>query len=84
MNFTILDWQIIERLTNSFDNGFTIESLDNTRILQLCFNILPGVKTVLHQLVEARANLKDLQSLFLATNEYPLSQLTEKLWKSDK
>ena len=53
MSFTILDWQIIERMTNPGDVGFSISSIDHQRILQLCFNILPGVKTVVHKLVDA-------------------------------
>ena len=28
MNFTILDWQIIERMANPVDDGFTIDSID--------------------------------------------------------
>jgi len=66
MTFTILDWQIIERMTNTFEAGFTIDSIDSKRILQLSFNILPGVTTVVHKLVEEQST--DLIGLFQHVN----------------
>lgn len=84
MSFTILDWQIIERMTNPGDVGFSISSIDHQRILQLCFNILPGVKTVVHKLVDAGQNLSDLQGLFYAANGYKLRDLTKNFFKAGK
>lgn len=84
MSFTILDWQIIERMTNPNDDGFTIESVDRQRILQLCFNILPGVHTVVHKLVEAGQNLSDLKGLFAEVKLYTQEELTEHMWKHSR
>jgi hypothetical protein len=68
-------------MTIGDDDGFNIQSIDHQRILQLCFNILPGVKTVIHKLVDAVGqNSANLQGLFAATNAYKQSLLTKNFW----
>lgn len=48
-SFTWLDWRILE-LINSH-SYFSIENIDTEQALQLCFNIWPKGRGVLHQLV---------------------------------
>jgi len=55
MTFTILDWQIIERIISP--EAFHIGLVDRQRIVQLCFNIFPKLKTVLHMFVEAQIDI---------------------------
>lgn len=47
---------------------FDTTKLDNLRILQICFNIFPGAKTVLHKFVDAPISIFDLQRLFEVSN----------------
>jgi len=51
MTFTILDWQIIERIVSR--SAFHIGLVDDQRVVQLCFNIFPRLQTVLHMFVRA-------------------------------
>ena len=64
MSFTILDWQIIERIVSGKDSNFDMNSIDDSRILQLCFNIFPGCKTVFHKCVEHEAQEKNIKLVF--------------------
>ena len=75
MAFTILDWQIIERIINKNEN-FHIDSIDNDRILQLCFNIFPSVRTVAHYFVHERVEISSLNMLMTTINK---SKLRDKI-----
>lgn len=72
LSFTWLDWQIMD-MVNS-DSVFYIEDIDQEQQLQLCFNILPQGRTMLHMLalqtnlmsndqIRAISALKDLFSV---------------------
>jgi hypothetical protein len=50
MCFTILDWQIIEKILEQ--NDTYVDSIEKDRLVQLCFNIFPKIKTVLHKFTE--------------------------------
>ena len=56
MCFTILDWQIIEKIMTH--NNFNVEQIEKKRLVQLCFNIFPNIKTVLHKFVEAKIDIQ--------------------------
>jgi hypothetical protein len=47
-SFTLLDWIICERIQN--DSLFDLNDIDRQQQIQLCFNIFPKAKTVLHML----------------------------------
>jgi len=55
MCFTILDWQIIEKITTT--TNFLVKDIETKRLVQLCFNIFPNFKTVLHKFVEATVDI---------------------------
>jgi len=50
--------------------SFGIRSIDKKRIVQLCFNVFPGVKTVLHKFIEHSVGMEELNYLFLIANNY--------------
>jgi len=75
MAFTILDWQIIERIIDKEEN-FHIDSIDQDRILQLCFNIFPSVRTVAHYFVSDRVEISSLNMLMTTINK---SKLRDKI-----
>jgi hypothetical protein len=44
--------------------------IDEERLLQLCFNIFPNVKTVLHYLVDSTlVDINNLSSLFVMVDK---------------
>ena len=68
MSFTILDWQIIERINDKKAN-FNMKQIDQKRLLQLCFNIFPGIKTALHFFTYNRVHIDVLTKLFATVND---------------
>lgn len=62
-SFTILDWFIIDQLKSN--PNFTIDNVDALQQLQLCFNVFPGRKTVLHHLVECTLGNEETQTEIL-------------------
>jgi hypothetical protein len=70
MSFTILDWQIIEKIVNQGNsNDFNVDCIDRQRLVQLCFNIFPNIKTVLHMFVEKGVDVSQLKKLMDLTNK---------------
>jgi hypothetical protein len=59
MSFTILDWQIIEKITDKKED-FTLDCISEERILQLCFNIFPGINTAIHSFMKSRVHVRTL------------------------
>lgn len=49
LSFTLLDFKILELILG--DNFFTVQSADTEQVLQLCVNIWPRGRGVLHQLI---------------------------------
>ena len=48
LSFTALDWIILDKIQGK--KPFTLKDIDDEQQLQLCFNIFPGCKTILHKL----------------------------------
>lgn len=51
-SFTSLDWRIIE-LVEDADTDFEIKDIEKEQRLQLCFNILPNGRSILHNLASS-------------------------------
>jgi hypothetical protein len=66
MTFTILDWQIIEGITiaDKASSAVNVSDFDLQRTIQLCFNIFPRIKTILHYFIENLVNITNLQEIF--------------------
>ena len=56
-SFTWLDWRILELITS--DAVFSVENVDREQALQLCFNIWPKGRGVLHMLVRGSKSEDD-------------------------
>lgn len=48
LSFTLLDWLILDRITQHSD--FNIGNIDREQQIQMCFNIFPQSQTILHKL----------------------------------
>ena len=69
--FTALDWMILDHSDENPD--FDMKDIDHEQLLQICFNIFPECRSILHKIVQSRT-----------TNEKGKKENEDKKEKEDK